>query len=229
MCLNENFKMKRIIKSILVVAMWLWSKIYTYNFSIWLKNKRDVLYTLWIRNQFGSFGEGSAIGYPCSLQGGGQNRIRIGSNTSIACHGILGCWERYRTMDADGSKKLQRFEPEIEIGDYCSIGEYTHISAVNKITIGDGLLTGRYVYIGDNAHGGMSWEEAEIRPVRRNISSKGEIKIGSKVWIGDKVTVLAGVHIGDNVIVAANAVVTKDVPANCVVAGVPAIIVKRLQ
>ena len=50
-----------------------------------------------------------------------------------------------------------------------------------------------------------------------------------KHWIGDKATILAGVHIGDNVIVAANAVVTKDVQSNSIVAGVPAVVIKTLK
>ena len=97
------------------------------------------------------------------------------------------------------------------------------------ITIGDGLLTGRYVYIGDNSHGGLTAEESLLPPAQRKLISKGEIVIGNNVWIGDKATILAGVHIGDNVIVAANAVVTKDVQSNNVVAGVPAVVIKTLK
>jgi len=57
---------------------------------------------------------------------------------------------------------------------------------------------------------------------------KGEVVIGNNVWLGDKVAVLSGVHIGNNVIVAANAVVTKDLPDNSIAAGVPARVVKML-
>ena len=120
------------------------------------------------------------------------------------------------------------FSPSIIIGDDCLIGEYNHITACNKITIGDGLLTGRYVYIGDNSHGELSWEFASVPPLQRPLISKGEVIIGKNVWIGDKATVLSGVQIGNNVIVAANSVVTKDVPSNTIVAGVPAIVVKQL-
>ena len=55
------------------------------------------------------------------------------------------------------------------------------------------------------------------------------VKIGKRVWIGAHATVLAGVVIGDNAIVAAGAVVTKDVLANAVVAGVPAKIIKTVK
>lgn len=165
-------------------------------------------------------GEHSTISKPCSLQGCGQKRISIGDYTCIQSHSVLGCWKRYGE---------QRFSPSLTIGSHCIIGEYNHITACNKITIGDGLLTGRFVYIGDNAHGGLSLEEAAIPPVERKLQSKGEVVIGNNVWIGDKATILAGVHIGDNVIVAANAVVTKDVPSNTMAAGVPARIIKSLN
>lgn len=198
----------------------LWSRIFSYDTHLWLKQKRNFLYTMWIRNFIGEVGQKTRLCSPIKLEGGGGRRIHIGDNTSISSHSILGCWVRYG--------QSQMFEPEIVIGNNCSIGEYTQITACNRIIIGDGLLTGRYVYIGDNSHGGLSWEEASIRPDCRRLISKGEVIIGNNVWIGDKVTILGGVTIGDNVIVAANAVVTKSVPSNCIVAGVPAKVVKQL-
>jgi acetyltransferase-like isoleucine patch superfamily enzyme len=217
--------MKRIIKRalglLLNVFIWMVSKACPYSLSQRLKGYRNKLYTVWLRHFVGQMGEQSFIHYPCSLQGGGQKRISIGHHTCIQSHGILGCWVKYG--------KEQSFTPEIIIGNHCSIGEYNHITAINKITIGDGLLTGRYVYIGDNAHGGLSWEEAEIPPAQRHLTSKGEIIIGNNVWIGDKVTILGGVTIGDNVIIGTNSVVTHDIPSNCMVVGVPAKVIKQLS
>jgi len=212
--------MKKVVKYLLQLLFHMLSKVYPYRLSQLVHSLRDVLYTLWIRNFIGQVGKHSTIACPCSLQGEGQKRIVIGDYTSIQGHSVLGCWEKYGE---------QQFTPSIIIGNHCSIGEYNHITACNKITIGDGLLTGRFVYIGDNAHGGLSWEEADIVPVKRMLRSKGEIMIGRNVWIGDKVTILGGVTIGDNVIVAANAVVTKSVASNCVVAGIPAKVIKQLN
>lgn len=212
--------MKLILKSLLALLMHLWSHIYTYCMSQWLKNKRDVFYTLWIRNFLGEVGENSSFHYPLRLQGGGSRRIRIGERTSIQAYGVLGAWERYG--------KDEHYEPEIIIGNDCNIGEFCHITAINKITIGDGLLTGCFVYIGDNAHGGLSVEEANIPPIKRHLTSKGEIKIGRNVWIGDKVTILGGVTIGDNVIIGAGSIVTHDIPSNSMAAGAPAKVVKEI-
>lgn len=194
--------------------------LFTYRMSSRLKICRNVLYTMWIKNFVGHLGADSTIDYPCSLQGEGQSRILIGDYTNIQSHAILACWEKYGD---------QSFTPSVTIGNHCSIGEYNHITASNRITIGNGLLTGRYVYIGDNNHGGLSEMESQIPPIKRKLVSKGEIVIGNNVWIGDKVTILGGVHIGDNVIIAANAVVIKDIISNCIVAGVPAKVVKTLD
>lgn len=204
----------------MLFLMWLISKIYPYSLSQRLRAIGDVLYTMWIRNFIGHVGYHTRINYPCSLSGGGQKQISIGKNTFIQGHCILGCWEKYGE---------QTYTPSITIGDHCNIGEYNHLTACNKIKIGNGLLTGRYVYIGDNAHGSLSWEEAPIPPADRQLCSKGEIAIGNNVWIGDKVTILGGVTIGDNVIIGANSVVIHDVPSHCVVAGMPAKVVKSLS
>ena len=201
--------------------MHLISFLYPYKLHQKLQSKRDALYTLWIRNFVGHLGEHSRICRPCSLQGGGQKNISIGDYTTIQGTSILGCWTKYGKQEFPNAS--------ISIGNHCSIGEYNHITACNKITIGDGLLTGRYVIISDNSHGGLSEEEAQIAPANRDLKSKGEVVIGNNVWIGEKATILSGVRIGDNVIIAANSVVTSDIPDNCMAAGVPAKVVKKLE
>lgn len=116
---------------------------------------------------------------------------------------------------------------KIKIGNHCSFGSWNHVSASNLITIGNGVLTGKWVTIVDNSHGSTSFNDLQIRPWLRPIISKGPIIIGNNVWIGDKATILPGVTIGDGCVIAANAVVTKDVPSNCVVGGNPAKIIKQ--
>ena len=182
------------------------------------------VYTVWIRIFIKNVGRRSVIQYPCKLQGCGFDNIIIGEESCIQSHSIIGCWIKYRTY-----KGVQTFSPKIVIGNHCNIGEYSQITAINKITIGDGLLTGRYLYIGDNSHGNLSLEEANIIPLQRPLLSKGEITIGRNVWIGDKVTILGGVTIGDNAIIGANSVVTHDIPSNCMAAGMPAKVVKQLS
>lgn len=211
--------MKILVKSIVFAIVKIWSKVYSYRLTKKIKLRRDELYSLWIKSEFGSVGKSFRMDKPCILQGEGLKNICIGDSVWIQQRTVIGCWTEYRG---------QKFSPSISIGNNCNIGAYNHISACNRIEIGDGLLTGRYVIINDNSHGGLSYDEADIPPAQRELKSKGEIIIGKNVWIGDKAAVLSGVHVGNNVIIAANAVVTKDVPDNCIVGGVPAKILKQL-
>ena len=209
-----------IIKKVIYPFAWFWSKVYTYDVAHKLQNGRDWMYTLWIKNFLGSVGLSSVIKYPCELWGGGKKSISIGENSIIRAHCDMGCFSSYNN---------QEYSPSISIGNSCDIGEYNHFSAISGIKIGNGLLTGKFVLINDNNHGGLSLEEAEIPPFYRNLTSKGPIEIGDNVWLGDKVAVLSGVKIGDSVIVGANSVVTKSIPSNCIVAGIPARIIKTLD
>lgn len=211
--------MKSIVKIIVVFLMRIISKIYPFSLSERLCSYRDILYTMWIRNIIGHVGKQTIISYPCRFQDYSK-KIIIGEGTTFYSNCVIECWDRY--ID-------QLFSPQLKIGNNCRIGEYTHITAINNIEIGDGLLTGRFVFISDHNHGEFSVDDLKTPPTFRRLKSKGGVVIGNNVWIGDKVSVLAGVHIGDNVIIGANSVVTKNVPQNCVVAGIPAKIIKQLE
>ena len=177
------------------------------------KKRRDWfnhLYTLWIKPKFAQF-ENVRVEYPMDYLGG--RKIKIGKGTSFHSHCILTAWENYQGEDLC---------PMISIGKNCKFGQYNHITAINEISIGDNLMTGRWITITDNSHGRVAVSEMDTAPQNRNIYSKGPVRIGNNVWIGDKATILPGVTIGDGVIIAANALVTKDVPSYCIAAGVPA-------
>lgn len=110
----------------------------------------------------------------------------------------------------------------IDIGNYVFIGPGVRISAANKISIGDNCLIASNVYITDSDWHGIYNRVAlptDYTPVT----------IGNNVWLGDSCTVIKGVTIGDNSVIGANAVVTQDVPANVIVAGNPAKVVKNLD
>lgn len=152
--------------------------------------------------------------------------ISIGDNTRFGDWIFLTAWNNYHSI-IDGKETIQKLNPVLSIGELCNFGAFNHITCTNKVTIGDGVLTGKWVTITDNSHGDTNIETLKIRPEKRRIVSKGPVVIGNNVWIGDKATILPGVTIGDGAVVAANAVVTKDVPAYSVVAGNPARIIKR--
>lgn len=109
------------------------------------------------------------------------------------------------------------------------MGEHTQISAAMEVRIGNGVLTGRYVYISDNNHGKSDYDSLCLQPGKRDLYIKGPVIIGNNVWIGDKVSILSGVTIGDGTIIGCNAVVTKDIPPYSVVAGVPARVIRKVE
>jgi len=113
----------------------------------------------------------------------------------------------------------------IRVGNNCSIGAYAHITASNEILIGNHVLTGKFVTITDNSHGNGTVGH----PIEREIYSKGKVVIGDDVWIGDKVTILPNVHIGNGAVIGSNSVVTKDIPSNSVYAGIPAKMIKKYE
>ena len=156
--------------------------------------------------------------FPKDLTSLGEDCISIGEGTHIGEHCILTAW---KTTCAGGD-----FHPEIFIGKGCCFGEYNHITSTNKIVIGDNLLTGRWVTITDNSHGETDYETLQQPPLMRLVTSKGPVIIGNNVWIGDKATILPNVTIGDGAVIAANSVVTKNVPAYSVAAGNPAKVIK---
>lgn len=110
----------------------------------------------------------------------------------------------------------------IQIGDAVMISPGVRISACVEVSIGDSCMLANGVYITDS-----DWHGIYNRVARPR--EETPVRIANNVWLGDHATVLKGVSIGDNSIVAARAVVVSDVPANVVVAGNPAIIVKQLD
>ncbi len=103
------------------------------------------------------------------------------------------------------------------LGDRCCIGSFSRIWNYAPITIGDDFL----------AAGGLTLNSATHDPI--TLEPKGlEIKIGSRVWCGLNVTIVAGVTIGDDVVLGAGSVVVKDIPSGCIAVGVPAKPIKKL-
>lgn len=149
----------------------------------------------------------------------GEQYIRLGENFSAAKH--------FR-LDAIDSWRNQKFTPTIVIGDNVSFQDYCHIGAIESVEIGDGCMFASKVYISDHYHGKVDKSDLGIAPGYRPLTSK-PIKIGKECWIGDNVSILPGVELGDNVIVGANAVVTHSFSANSVIAGCPAKVIKMLK
>lgn len=215
----------------------------------WLTRVRRHIRSYWLRPTFKScpssvfFKKVKVLACP--------QYISIGPGTSFEDDLYLEAWDKYytrypslphigtiesvpvKTRKSAGSEEvieeyIQHMNPELTIGRNCAFGAMNHITCCNRITIGDNLLTGKWVTISDNDHGTSDLCSLQCHPGGRPVVSKGPIVIGNDVWICEGARILGGVTIGNGAIIAANAVVTQDVPAYSVVGGVPAkIIVQR--
>ena len=145
------------------------------------------------------------IGPRVTIQIGRNGRIELGRwswlghGTKIRCHeGVVSI----------GAKTV--------LGQECTISAYQHVSIGRECVIADRVM------MIDFDHGMVEVE----RPIRLQGIYKRDVHVGNNVWIGYGACILRGVTIGDNAVIGTNAVVTKDVPANAVVAGIPARVIR---
>jgi acetyltransferase-like isoleucine patch superfamily enzyme len=113
----------------------------------------------------------------------------------------------------------------VRIGAKSVIGQECTISSFRHVSIGRECIVADRVMLIDFDHGVVEVE----RPIREQGIYKRDVRVGNNVWIGYGAQILRGVSIGDNAIIGASAVVTKDVPANAVVAGVPARVIRMRE
>ena len=162
---------------------------------------------------FAAFGRGSILAFPPGAIFG-ERWIEVGADTVVGKH---------VTMSA-GTVPGQDLGavPLLRIGDRCVIGRGSHIVAHHGLVIGDDVFAGPYVYITDQNHG---YTDPEI-PIGRQWPANAAVSIGAGSWLGAGAIVLPGASIGRNVVVAAGSVVRGYVPDRCVVAGVPAKVIR---
>ena len=124
----------------------------------------------------------------------------------------------------DGTK-IRCHEGAVEIGQKTVMGQECTISAYQRVRIGEEcVIADRAMFI-DFDHGVVEVE----RPIRSQGIYKRDVEVGNNVWIGYGACILRGVSVGDNSVIGTNSVVTKDVPANSVVGGIPARIIRMRE
>jgi acetyltransferase-like isoleucine patch superfamily enzyme len=125
------------------------------------------------------------------------------------------CWIGHGT-------KIRAHEGTVSIGAKTVLGQECTISAFQHVSIGrECVIADRAMFI-DFDHGMVEVE----RPIREQGIYKRDTRVGNNVWIGYGACILRGVTVGDNAVIGTGAVVTKDVPANAVVGGVPAQLIR---
>lgn len=165
-----------------------------------------------------NIGRNWQIDYPANFLG--LENVYIGHNFSARRNLKLRCFRLFQG---------ETFNSVISIGNNVSIETNCTISAIKGIVVGDNVLIASNVFISDHMHGEQNFRDMDAPPLSRKLSSKGIINIENNVWIGENVVILGGVNIGANSIIAASSVVNKNIPCNCIAAGIPAKVVKRLK
>jgi acetyltransferase-like isoleucine patch superfamily enzyme len=148
------------------------------------------------------------VGPRCVLEVGRGARIELGRWSWVG-HGC----------------KLRSHEGVISIGAKTVLGQDCTISSYQRISIGRECVIADRVMLIDFDHGMVEVD----RPIRVQGIYKRDVRVGHNVWIGHGACILRGVTVGDNAVIGTNAVVTKDVPANAVVAGVPARVIRMRE
>ncbi len=140
------------------------------------------------------------------------NGIQLGDHVSIARDSILFC-----------TGVIAQKGTGIVIGHRTGIGARAFIAGQGGVVIGNDVITGPNIQIFSENH---NFNETKLIIKEQGVS-KQTTTIGDNCWLGGDVTILAGITIGDGCVIAAGSVVTRSVPPNSVVAGVPAKVIKN--
>lgn len=172
----------------------------------------SLFWKLFFSSGFKQFGKKSNIYQPDTLTG--EQFITIGNQVNIA----TGAW--ISAIPIPDSEN-----PKLVIGDGCQIGRFCHIISVKELIIEPKVLIADKVYISDNVH---SYADPKLAILEQPVLFRKKVKLGQGAWIGENVSII-GASIGAGSVVAAGSVVLSDMPERCLIAGIPAKVIKPLD
>lgn len=175
------------------------------------------LYTGLLKKKFYYFGKNSIV--KPFLNSANENFISIGTNVNIGSYCRITVSTEFGGIKCNSKNKIK-----LKIGNNVDIGNNTFISANNNIEVGNHVIIAPYVFITDHEHG---FYDIKKNLHQQPLTENGYVKIEDNVFLGVKSTILKNIIIGEHSVVAANSVVTKNVPPFCIVAGNPARIIKK--
>ena len=156
---------------------------------------------------------GAFVRYPVEgelLEALDEGRLTIGEGTLLE----PGCWLTLAPR------------ARISIGRGCFLNKNTMLAAYERIEIGDHVMFANNCFVGDADH---RFDDPDLPVTWQGFTSKGPVRIGSNVWFGVGCVVTSGVRIADRCVIAANSVVTEDLPHGVIAAGAPARVMKEIE
>ncbi len=216
---NPKFELDEAVTSLVIIQL-IWTKFWSIfrGFKVIFHGKKPQLIFFGsgvqlfnARNmQFGKWVQLEDHVYMSAL---GKAKLRLGNNVKI------GAFSRVII-----STSFNDLGKGIVIGDNVGLGEFAYLGGAGGLEIGSDCIIGQYLSCHPENHNYSDSSQL----IRFQGTTRQGIKIGKNCWIGSKVTILDGVTIGDNCVIAAGAVVTKSMPDNVIIGGVPAKILKSI-
>jgi len=191
-----------------------WNIVRGLKWLFYLKNPKAALLGRSVRIMNASrirFGWFLKLGDGVELSAIGKEGISLGNNVGIGAYSRI-----VVSMSFDMPGEY------IRIGNNVGIGEFAYLGGAGGLEIGNDCIVGQYL----SCHPENHITDDISTPIRHQGVTRKGIVIGPNCWIGSKVTILDGVTVGEGCIIAAGAVVTKSFPANSVIGGVPAKLLK---
>ncbi len=182
-----------------------------------VRRAHETIFLWWWRrriraHKFAQFGRRSLVVSPRGILA--PHRIEIGDDVLVHERAMFSVVEHFRGRD---------HRPRLRIGNRTNIGPGIWISCVGDIEIGEDNLMGHNILLADTYH---EYQDPDTPIILQPMAEPEAVRIGPGCVIGPHAAILAGVSIGANSFVAANAVVTRSVPANSVVVGNPARVIR---
>ena len=211
--------MKRLVLRLFDIITWPFAKCgwpaFCQRCSILWRN----LYSAYIRHQIRQCGELKLGSTQLHLLG--LRYMEFGDQVEMHFNARVQCIDYFQPTD-------QHFKPRLILHDHVVVQAMCHIGCIDRVEIGEWSTMGARCYITDHTHGGTSREELLLPPRKRPLVSRGPVKIGKYVHLGEGVCVMPGVTIGDYSVIGAGAVVTRDIPPFSIAVGSPAKVIKQI-
>lgn len=178
---------------------------------------------------FASMGRDVTIGRHVTLRGG--RKIHLGDGVTIDddcvldARGATGSIRLHNNVLLARSTIVRARDGALVVGEGSDIGSRCILGTDSRLEIGENVLLAAFTYL--VAGGSHNFTDPDVPVIQQGCTSKGGIRVGDGAWLGARVTVLDGVTIGENAIVGAHALVTRDLPSGTISHGSPANVVRH--